>query len=581
MSFGPLRNGGFRLHSNRYAYALRNKSIGARDVTNPTFTSANPSDAYDQGSTVAGTLTASEAVTWSKSGADAGTLTLNASTGEWSLDTSAIGPLSVTVTATDGAGHRTDQVWAISIVAVPGGLPTPILTWTSGTATYDPVFGLTEVTESDVVEIHVDDDPAFGSLYGSDTNTIDAAEALSGSLTFPGIPTLAVATTYYARARYTRGGSTSGWSTSVSKAMAGDTTAPTLSSPTDTANGSNGAIISVSTNEGNGALSFVLTTSSTPPTATQVEAGQDHAGSPAAAFGSQSVTSTGVKTFTPIGLSPGTAYYTYFVHRDAAGNPSTVSAADGFATLSAGPPDTADLLAWLDADDISTLWTLRTKATPVVADGDSVGAWADKSAAGGDYLAPANDSTRPIYHDVGGVKCVQGDGINDLLSGPAFNFLGAPRTIQLILNGSGLDNLYFFACGNTGNNNPVFGLQGSGADDVKAFIRNTTPTTVSISPLNDPLKAPLDATWHVLTITHDGAGNFFAYVDNGAGVARAASLTGAYTADNVSLFGWKRLTSNQYGAVKIAGFRCWNKVLDSTKRAAAVTQAGSKVGLSI
>lgn len=60
---------------------------------------------------------------------------------------------------------------------------TPVLTWTSGTAAYDPTFNVTNIALADVVELQIDDVNTFTSLYGSDTNTIDAAEALSGSLT--------------------------------------------------------------------------------------------------------------------------------------------------------------------------------------------------------------------------------------------------------------------------------------------------------------------------------------------------------------------------------------------------------------
>jgi hypothetical protein len=95
----------------------------------------------------------------------------------------------------------------------------PTLTWTSGTSVRDPVFTLTGILAGDIVQLQIDDDPAFGSTYGDDSNTVDSTEAADGQLTFPGIPTLAYSTTYYARARITRAGVASAWSNSVNKTI--------------------------------------------------------------------------------------------------------------------------------------------------------------------------------------------------------------------------------------------------------------------------------------------------------------------------------------------------------------------------
>lgn len=118
---------------------------------------------------------------------------------------------------------------------------------------------------------------------------------------------------------------------------AGDVTAPTLSSPTDAANGETASTASVSTNEGNGTLYVVVTTSATAPTAAQVKLGQDNSGSAAAFDASQAVSGTGVQTITPApsGLTASTAYTTHFMHEDGASNQSSVSSASGFTTASA------------------------------------------------------------------------------------------------------------------------------------------------------------------------------------------------------------------------------------------------------
>jgi hypothetical protein len=116
----------------------------------------------------------------------------------------------------------------------------------------------------------------------------------------------------------------------------GDTTAPILSSATDAANGQTASTGSVSTDEGNGTLYWVVTTSATAPSAAQVKAGQDNTGTAADGdSGSQSVSATGVQNITPSGLTASTAYTTHFMHEDAASNQSTVASASGFTTASA------------------------------------------------------------------------------------------------------------------------------------------------------------------------------------------------------------------------------------------------------
>src|SRR5690606_27859740 len=118
----------------------------------------------------------------------------------------------------------------------------------------------------------------------------------------------------------------------------GDVTAPTLSSPVDAANGQTASTGSVDTDEGNGTLYWVVSTSGTAPSAAQVKAGQDHTGSAAADSGSQAVSGTGTQTLSPApsGLTASTAYTIHFMHEDAAANQSSVASGDGFTTTSAG-----------------------------------------------------------------------------------------------------------------------------------------------------------------------------------------------------------------------------------------------------
>lgn len=116
---------------------------------------------------------------------------------------------------------------------------------------------------------------------------------------------------------------------------AGDVIAPVLSSPTGAASGANGYTGTVSTNEANGVLYRVVTTSATSPSAAQVRAGQNHTGAAASAAGSQPVTATGAQAFSGSGLSGATTYRIHMMHEDAAGNRSAVATSAAFTTSSA------------------------------------------------------------------------------------------------------------------------------------------------------------------------------------------------------------------------------------------------------
>jgi len=121
---------------------------------------------------------------------------------------------------------------------------------------------------------------------------------------------------------------------------AGDTTAPTLTFPNALPLGDTSCYLEATTNEGNGTLYYVVTTSVSNPSAAQVKAGQDHTGAAASYAGSQAVSSTGAKTATGTGLASNTTYYTYFMHEDAVGNQSAVKALTVFTTLTTGTSDT-------------------------------------------------------------------------------------------------------------------------------------------------------------------------------------------------------------------------------------------------
>lgn len=115
-----------------------------------------------------------------------------------------------------------------------------------------------------------------------------------------------------------------------------DTTPPTLSSPTGAATGSTTATVGATTDEANGTLYAVVTTSATQPSVAQIKAGQNDGGTAAAYASSQAISSTGAKTFSATGLTASTAYYAHFVHADSAGNNSNRVSSSSFTTSAAG-----------------------------------------------------------------------------------------------------------------------------------------------------------------------------------------------------------------------------------------------------
>lgn len=112
----------------------------------------------------------------------------------------------------------------------------------------------------------------------------------------------------------------------------GDVTAPTLSSPTGIKDGVYAGDGTVTTDEGNGTLYWVVTTSSSSPSVAQVQAGQDHLGATAVDFGSFGVSSSGLLEVSADGLDPNTEYFFHYQHTDAADNDSTVASSSGFTT---------------------------------------------------------------------------------------------------------------------------------------------------------------------------------------------------------------------------------------------------------
>jgi hypothetical protein len=104
----------------------------------------------------------------------------------------------------------------------------------------------------------------------------------------------------------------------------GDSTPPALTSPTGTSTGTSTASGTVSTNEATGTLYYMASTNATETVAT-VKAALN-----------QPVTASGVQNVTFSGLAANTTYYAHYVHRDAAGNDSSVANSSSFTTAASG-----------------------------------------------------------------------------------------------------------------------------------------------------------------------------------------------------------------------------------------------------
>lgn len=108
----------------RGAVLQQTRITGGTDTTAPTITSTNAYTAQE-GTAFSGTGAANETVTWTKGGTDTSLVTLNASTGAWSVPAQvyATKPSVVfTLTATDTAGNATTQTITLTTTQTPTGV---------------------------------------------------------------------------------------------------------------------------------------------------------------------------------------------------------------------------------------------------------------------------------------------------------------------------------------------------------------------------------------------------------------------------------------------------------------------------
>lgn len=147
-----------------------------------------------------------------------------------------------------------------------------------------------------------------------------------------GTPTVILAQTAYTVTATNTAGFINGTPFDIAVAASTDVTPPILSLPTGAATGDTTASGTVTTDEANGTLFYLIDSSITASLAA-IKAGA-----------SQVVTTTGVQNVSSTGLTPSTGYYLHYVHTDAASNDSNVVHSTLF-TTAATPDITAPVLS--------------------------------------------------------------------------------------------------------------------------------------------------------------------------------------------------------------------------------------------
>ncbi len=107
--------------------------------------------------------------------------------------------------------------------------------------------------------------------------------------------------------------------------------APVLTLPTETSILQTTATVGCTTDTADGTLYYYVSTSATPPSATDLKAGTGAVDS-----GSQASPGVGTETFSATGLSADTTYYTYFIHNNTDGD-SNILESGSWATLPNAP----------------------------------------------------------------------------------------------------------------------------------------------------------------------------------------------------------------------------------------------------
>jgi hypothetical protein len=437
------------------------------------------------------------------------------------------------------------------------------------------------------------------------THTITASEALNATFAM-GLSPLGEGVHSFS-ASHSRGGHTSGFSAALNITV--DTMAPVLSSQTGVQDNSNDtwADLAVSTNKGDGVWYWVVTTSGTAPTATQIMSGQDNSGSAATAYGRQFVSSTGSKSATATGITSSGTYYAHSTHADIAGNIASVASSSGWTQTPGTGFDVLTTIApdlWLSASSWLTLWQDTAGTTQATSAGQTAGKWSDKSGHSFDLTATADTAVaKPLYQystffylQFGGPNPYPPDRSATVLKRAAAlglgnsTYSGNGSTICIAIQANPVTGAYLIGddpnpSGGVGHEsfyNPI------SSDGVTASTwRVTTRDDNGNSFVNNVAIATgvYDSTWKVLTFIDDGAGHITCRV-NGVRVGTYSynhSIVGQSNGANYFTLGARAYNGpNNYFLANVAEVVIkLNGNMSAGNISKLETYVGSKAGLSI
>lgn len=335
------------------------------------------------------------------------------------------------------------------------------------------------------------------------------AVTLTGVKSFP-VTGLSATTTYYAYFLHRDAAGNDSLIAAASSFITAtpDTTAPTLSSATGTSTGTSTGTLHVTTNEANGILYWFVSTSASPPTAANLKAGVG-----AVSSSNQSVSATGVQTASATGLTDSTVYYTYFLHRDAAGNDSSIASASSFTTNSAAPVNTVApvISGSLSVGDTLTISLGTWTNSPTSYDhgwfraNDALGTGISYITGGDTYVLQVADVGKYIVADTRAYNASAPSGVNQfaayvgpivqeldsflLIPAASADLLTYPADITVDLSGLDYDITL---------DDPDIRLDRATAENMTTGLVTGTPTDIlSSGPIDLGLaSAPTSGTWY-------------------------------------------------------------------------------------
>ncbi|PKP99606.1 MAG: hypothetical protein CVT74_07440 [Alphaproteobacteria bacterium HGW-Alphaproteobacteria-13] len=249
------------------------------------------------------------------------------------------------------------------------------------------------------------------------------------------------------------------------------------------------------------------------------------------------------------------------------------------------PIPTTDLGAYFDASDLTTLFQAIDGTTPVTTDSDVVGTWIDSSGQGFDLSATANNTTRPVFHESGGVRWVEFDGTDDMLRRlDALNLYdGGPFTFAVAGRFNPTINRTIFSEGNSVTSQQIFrfGASSEGATNLGGQWRLPDGATVILGHNLALASGVLNNSDTVLVVTANGT-HVTAYVDGVIGTPRAYTPSGTMGMNRFALGAFLRSSAQDYMPGRYHAFAAWpGRVLDAGERAQVTSYFGSLQGRSI